>query len=372
MLMARATREGLQKERPDRRPFVMTRAGHAGAQRFTSTWTGDNAATWDHLRLSISMVLNAGLSGLPFTGPDVGGFAGDPDAELFTRWMQLGSMLPYFRAHSMAGTKPREPWTFGERHEGIIRRYLELRYQLLPYIYSAFAQCAQDGTPIVRPLFMVDPSDDNLRGLDDEFMLGDAILVAPVLEPGATQRDVYLPRGVWYEFDTGKLIDGARSVAAAAPLERMPLYVRAGKVLPLWPVMQYVGERPLEEVRLRIFAGSAETTLYEDAGEGLAYQRGEYRWSYFTCRFLLSGQFAIEWRRAGRYQPPYRQTRVEVVGIGSEPERITLDAQSAPLWYYEGGVVEFVVQPFGEAHIIGHHTAPPAKEKPTDPHKRQS
>jgi alpha-glucosidase len=373
MQMARATREGLQKERPDRRPFVMTRAGHAGAQRFTSTWTGDNAATWDHLRLSISMVLNAGLSGMSFTGPDVGGFAGNPDAELFTRWIQLGSMLPYFRVHSMVGTKPREPWAFGERYEGIVRRYLELRYQLLPYIYSAFAQCAQDGTPIVRPLFMVDPSDDKLHGLDDEFMLGDAILAAPVLEPGATQRDVYLPRGVWYEFDTGKLIDGARSVTAAAPLEHMPLYARAGKVLPMWPVMQYVGERPLEEARLRIFAGSAETTLYEDAGEGLAYQRGEYRWSYFTCRFLPSGQFAIEWRRAGQYRPPYRQTRVEVVGIGSEPERVTVDEQAAPLWYYENGVVEFIVQPFGEARIIGHSpTASPAQEKATDPHKRQS
>lgn len=373
MLMARATREGLQNERPEKRPFVMTRAGHAGVQRYASTWTGDNAATWEHLRLSISMVLNAGLSGIPFTGPDVGGFAGDPDGELFTRWMQLGSMLPYFRTHSMAGTKPREPWAFGERYEAIIRHYLELRYQLLPYIYSAFAQCSQDGTPVARPLFMVDPSDDHLRSLDDEFMLGDAILVAPVLEPGVTQREVYLPRGAWYEFDTGKLIDGAQSVTAAAPLERMPLYVRAGKVVAMWPVVQYVGERPLAEARLRVFAGTGETTLYEDAGEGLDYQRGEYRWSYFTCRFLPSGQFAIEWRRAGPYVPPYPQTRVEVVGIGSEPERITLDAQSAPLWYYESGVVEFIVQPFGEARIIGHsRTASPAQEKATDPHKRQS
>ncbi len=357
-LMARATREAIQKERPDKRPFVMTRAAYAGAQRYTSTWTGDNAATWEHLRLSISMVLHSGLSGMAFTGPDVGGFAGEPDGELFTRWMQLGSMLPYFRVHTMAGTAPQEPWRYGDRCETIIRHYLELRYQLLPYIYSVFAQCSQEGTPIARPLFMADPADSNLRDRDDAFMLGDSILVAPVLEPGATRREVRLPKGVWYEFDTGKLIDGAQTITAVAPLERMPIYVRAGKVLPMWPLMQYVGEKPLEESRLRVYAGSGDTTFYEDAGEGLAYQHGAYRWSYFTCKFLPSGQFAIEWRRAGQYQPPYQRIRVEVVGISGEPESVMLDGQAAPIWYYEDGIVEFIVKPFGEARIVGRsHTA---------------
>ncbi|MBN2303169.1 MAG: DUF4968 domain-containing protein [Anaerolineae bacterium] len=353
MLMSRATREGVEKQRPDKRPFIMTRAGYAGIQRYATTWTGDNDATWDHLRLSVSMVLNAGLSGVPFTGPDVGGFAGDPDGELFTRWMQLGSMLPYFRSHTAAGTARQEPWSFGDRYESIIRESLELRYQLLPYFYSIAAQCSQDGTPIVRPLFMADPTDDTLREIDDEFMVGDSILVAPVLEPGVTERQVYLPRGVWYEFDTGKLIDGAQYVTAQAPLERMPIYIRAGKVLPMWPVLQYVGERPLAEGRLRAYAGSGETTVYEDAGEGLAYQDGNYRWSYFTCKFLPSGQFAVEWRRAGQYLPSYDQVRVEIVGIPIEPESVTLDGQAAPIWYYEGGIVEFIVKPFNEARIIG-------------------
>ncbi len=353
MLMSRATREATLKERPDKRPFVMTRATYAGGQRYASSWTGDNEATWDHLRLSISMVLNAGLSGLAFTGPDIGGFANEPDGELFTRWMQLGSLLPYFRSHTMAGTRPQEPWSFGEPYETIIRRYLELRYQLLPYIYSVFAQNAHHGMPVVRPLFMADPSDDALYNINDAFMLGDALLAAPVVEPGATQRTVYLPRGAWYAYHDGHLIEGGRSVTVNAPLDIMPLYARAGKVIPMWPPMQYVGENPLEETRLRVYAGSGETTLYEDAGEGMAYQDGDYRWSYFTCRFSPSRQFTITWRRAGRYQPPYSQVRVEVIGIATEPEQVRMDGQAAPIWYYEDGVVEFIVKPFDEARIMG-------------------
>ena len=368
MQMARATRDGVTQARPDRRPFVLTRAAYAGAHRYTASWTGDNAATWDHLRLSISMVLNSGLSGMPITGPDIGGFAGEPDAELFVRWMQLGSMLPYFRVHTMTGTAPQEPWSYGKRAEAIVRRALERRYRLLPYLYSVVGQCAQDGQPIVRPLFMADQTDDHLRTIDDAFMVGDALLVAPVLEPGATSREVYLPRGVWYEFDTGKLIDGARTVTVPAPLQRMPLYARAGKVLPLWPVQQYVGEQAITELTLRVFAGSAETTLYEDAGEGLAYEQGEYRWSYFACSFLPSGQFAIDWRRAGQYEPPYRQYRVEVVGISGEPEAVLVDGQGAPVWYYEGGMVEFIVAPFSTARIVG-KSPPSAREGPTLPRR---
>jgi alpha-glucosidase len=293
------------------------------------------------------------LSGMAFTGPDVGGYSGEPDGELFARWMQLGSMLPFFRVHTRTGTAPQEPWSYGPRYESICRKALELRYEFLPYIYSSFAQCAQDGLPVARPVFMADPADANLHDIDDIFMLGESVLVAPVVEQGATERKVYLPKGVWYEYDTGRLIDGAQYVTAAAPLEKLPLYVRAGMALPMWPVMQYVGEKPLTESRLRIFAGSGETTVYEDEGDGLAYRDGVYRWSYFTCKFLPSGQFSIQWRRAGQYEPPYEQIRVEVVGISGEPESVELDGQSAPIWYYEGGIVEFIVKPFGEARIIG-------------------
>ncbi|MBN1200511.1 MAG: DUF5110 domain-containing protein, partial [Anaerolineae bacterium] len=261
------------------------------------------------------------------------------------------------------GTAPQDPWSYGERIEAIAREYLELRYQLLPYIYSTFAQCAQDGIPIVRPLFMIDPYDRKLRDIEDEFMLGDTILVAPILEPSVVKRDVYLPDGMWYEHATGRLLNGAQTVTAAAPLEQLPLYFRAGKVVPMWPVMQYVGEKRLDTVRLRVYAGTEDTTIYEDAGEGMEYQHGAYRWSYFTCRTLPTRELIIEWRRAGQYQPPYDQVHIEVVGIPSEPERVMLDDQSAPIWYYENEIVELVVKPFDEVRIVG--CTPPASQAST-------
>ncbi len=352
MLMARATREGMAQARRDARPFVMTRAAYAGAQRYTSSWTGDNASTWDHLRLSISMVLNCGLSGMAFTGPDVGGFAGVPDGELFARWMQAASLLPYFRVHTMAGTPPQEPWSYGERVETVCRKALEWRYRLLPYLYSVTAECAQTGMPIVRPLFLADPADPRLHNIDDVYLVGDALLVAPVLEPGATARPVVLPRGTWYELDTGQAVVGGQTVTVTAPLERLPVYARAGAVIPLWPVMQYVGERPVEELSLRVYVGDGESAFYEDAGEGLAYQQGDYRWSYFTVRLLGTGTLVIEWRRTGSYEPPYRQVRVEVIGLAEEPQAVLVDGQGAPVWYYENGTVELVAPPFSEARLV--------------------
>jgi alpha-glucosidase len=367
MLMARATREGMTQAQPDVRPFVMTRAAYAGAHRYTSSWTGDNAATWDHLRLSISMVLNSGLSGMAFTGPDVGGFAGEPDGELFARWMQAASLLPYFRVHTMAGTAPQEPWCYGERVEEIARRALEWRYRLLPYLYTATAQCTQHGLPIVRPLFLADPADLRLHGIDDAYLVGDALLVAPVLERGATARQVLLPRGTWYELDTGQVVAGGEQLTVAAPLERLPVYVRAGAVVPLWPVMQYVGERPVDELRLRVYVGDGESAFYEDAGEGLAYQQGDYRWSYFTVRLLGSGTLVIEWRRTGAYQPPYAQVRVEVIGLSEEPQAVLVDGQGAPVWYYENGVVEVITPPFNEARLVSQAESHRAETLPHRP-----
>jgi alpha-glucosidase len=248
-LMGRASREGLERWQPGKRPFNITRAAYAGSQRYASSWTGDNLSTWDHLRLSITMTLNSGLSGIAFTGPDTGGFGGNPEPELFVRWLQLSSLLPFFRVHSSKKTRDQEPWSFGQPYEDLARTAIERRYQLLPYLYSLFAQCSQNGWPIVRPVFMADPSDARLRSVEDAYMLGDWLYVAPVLDKGATARDVVLPRGGWYDFNTGRFIEGGGTIHVEAPLDTLPIFARAGAIIPLWPSMQYVGGAPIEELR---------------------------------------------------------------------------------------------------------------------------
>ena len=356
LLMARASREGLERFWPGKRPFNMSRSAFAGSQRYASGWTGSNRSTWDHLRLSLTMTLACGLSGLAFTGPDTGGFSGDCSAELFVRWVQLSAFLPFFRIHSAKNTRAQEPWAFGNVVEGITRAAIELRYQLLPYLYSVFAQCAQSGLPIIRPLWMSDPADWTLRtgaAAADSFLLGENLLIAPVLDKGALKREVYLPRGQWYDFWTHRLIEGGSLFTTDAPLERLPLFVRAGAVIPLWPVMQYTSEQVVTELRLKAYAGNGEVTLYEDAGEGSTYQRGDYRWLYFTCLSLPDGGLTLTWRRAGQFAPTYQQVRVEVYGISAEPQSVLLDGQPAPLWYYENGVVEFTAnKPFDTVRIV--------------------
>jgi alpha-glucosidase len=353
MLMARASREAMEKGRPEKRVFNISRAAYAGSQRYASAWTGSNRATWDHLKLSISMVINSGLSGLAFTGPDIGGFTGNTEPELYTRWLQLGSMMPFFRVHTSAETTAHEPWAFGEPYEEIARRYINLRYELLPYFYSLFAQNAENGTPILRPMFMADPSDNRLRKIEDAFMVGDTLLVAPILEKGQTQRDVCFPRGRWYDFHTSQIVQGGQTHKIEAPLDIMPIFVRAGHVIPVWTVQQYVGQMILDELHLKVYGGNGEVTLYEDAGEGMGYAAGDYRWLYFTVKMLPTGGMSIDWRRAGRYKPPYDGVRCEVYGIGIEPKAVQLDGQAAPLWYFEKGVVEFTAnKPFDNARII--------------------
>ncbi|MBZ0277971.1 MAG: DUF4968 domain-containing protein, partial [Anaerolineae bacterium] len=267
MLMGRASSEAFQKYVPDHRPVNIIRAGYAGAQRYASSWTGDNASTWDHLRMGLSMSLNMGLSGAPMTGSDIGGFRGDADGELFTRWLQSSVLLPYFRSHSGLNTQPQEPWAFGQPYEVINRLTIDLRYRFLPYLYSAIALAREYGWPVIRPLFMAEPLNRDLRSIDDCYLLGDAVLVAPVVEPGAVRRTVYLPVGEWYDYWTNDVLRGGRVVTVPAPLERLPLFVRAGTVLPLWPEMQYVGENPVETLLLRVYPGQSETVLYEDDGE---------------------------------------------------------------------------------------------------------
>jgi alpha-glucosidase len=231
--MARAGYEGLRELRPELRPFLFSRSGWAGMQRYGGTWSGDVATGWEGLRASLALVLGLGLCGVPYSGPDVGGFTGTPSPELYLRWFQLGAYLPFFRTHSAIDGGRREPWEFGAEVLEHARAALAERTRLMPYLETLAHVAHRTGAPYVRPLWWRSPGDRDLRECGDAFLLGDALLVAPVLEQGAVRRQVRLPRGLWYDTATGAAHRGRSTVVLDAPLGRVPVLARAGSVLPV-------------------------------------------------------------------------------------------------------------------------------------------
>ncbi len=329
MQMVRATAEGLQRLRPNERPFVLTRSGWAGVQRYAMSWTADNQSTWEHLRLTMPMVMGLGLSGLAFTGPDIGGFQGTPEPELLVRWTQLGVFLPFFRNHTALDTRDQEPWVHGEPYLSINRSAIELRYRLLSYLYTATWQCTQRGTPIVRPLVWAYPEDAHTYLLDDQFLCGDALLIAPVCEPGAASRLVYLPAGEWFDFSTDARHTGPTTLEVLTPLERLPIFVRAGTVLPTWPVMQHIDLQALDRLILHVYPGDGDSWLYEDDGHSLAYRDGEYRVTSFECQGTRETGLTIASRMQGAYRPAYDRWEWNVHGLTHSSEQVLVDGQPA-------------------------------------------
>lgn len=328
LLMVRATHEGLHRLCPGRRPLVLSRSGWAGLQRYAIHWTGDNRSTWDHLRLAVQIVLTLGLSGIPISGADVGGFAGGPTPELYARWMQVGAFMPFFRVHCMIHSPAQEPWAFGPQVEAINRRYLELRYRLLPYLYTAVWQAAQYGLPVVRAMPFAYPHDAATYSMDDQYLFGDALLIAPVMEEGAMQRTVYLPSGVWYNFWTGRAHEGGQTLEVQAPLEVLPLFVCGGAVIPLWPMQQYVGEKSVEELELCVYLAPGEhySLLYEDDGERADYEVPDaHRLSRLILRGRPNGEgFSLTRTiEEGTYTAPYPRVRLTVIGLQKAPASIT-------------------------------------------------
>lgn len=316
--MAQAAREGLNRLRPNERSFVLTRSGFAGLQKWSALWTGDNQSLWEYLEISLPMLCNLGLSGVAFVGADIGGFAGNATAELFARWMQAGMLYPLMRAHSALSTARHEPWVFGERVEEICRTYLNLRYQLLPYLYTLFWEAATTGAPILRPLLYHFASDPQTYQLHDQVMLGPSLMAAPVYRPGVVYRAVYLPDGTWYDWWTGKRYEGGQHILAEAPLEKMPLFGRSGGVIPLQRVMQFVDEFPVEELTLRVFPGTGEWTLYEDDGSSFEYQQGRFATTTYRLSFENEILVLEVGERQGYFTPPRRTVIVQVAGMGEQ------------------------------------------------------
>ncbi len=310
MLMTKATYEGMRRLLGDQRPFLLTRSGYAGIQRYAAVWTGDNRSFWEHMELAVPMVLNMGLSGLPFAGADIGGFAHDVSKELLVRWTQMGALLPFSRNHSAMDTIRQEPWQFGAEIEGMCRQAINLRYRWLPYLYTLFHEASQSGIPVVRPLLLEFPEDTNVLNLSDQFLLGTDILVAPVFRPGMRKRLVYLPQGKWIHFWSQESYEGPRHLVVDSPLDQLPLFIRYGAIIPEHPLLQFISFQAIESLTVTIYGVASEASqtyvLYEDDGVSFAHERGAFNQLAITVQSLEQGGLKISCHYVHKgYQPAY-------------------------------------------------------------------
>jgi alpha-glucosidase len=340
MQMARSTFEGLRRLRPDARPFVLTRAGYAGVQRYSAVWTGDNVATWDHLRLSITMLLNMGVSGVPVIGSDVGGFSGNPSPELYTRWLQAAALSPFLRSHSEAGSNPHEPYSFPKTYADINRASIELRYRLLPYLYTLFNEHTRTGAPVMRPLWFEYPDDARTYLIEDEYLVGRDLLVAPVVTEAVVKRRVYFPAGDrWVDWWTGQTYEGGKDADIDAPLDRLPLFARAGSVIPTQPVVQHTGEMATAPLSLAVVSGAdGAGSLYEDAGDGFDYARGASR----TLTATQQGG-ALRLARAGAYGVSRPLAAVEYLGLAAAPREVRVGGRAVTNAAFDAATRRLVV-----------------------------
>jgi alpha-glucosidase len=329
LLMAMGTTAGLLDAMPDRRTFVLSRAGFAGIQRYAANWMGDNQSRWDHLWLSIAMAAGFGLSGQAFVGADIGGFAGNSNAELFLRWMQYGTLTPFCRNHSEIGNVDQYAWAFGEVIQDHVRTAIKLRYRLLPYLYACFLEASETGAPVQRPLVFDHQYDATVRDIDDQYLLGRDLLIAPVVGPGVTGRQVYLPDGDWYDWQTDELVGGKRFLTVVTPLDRIPIFARGGAVIPMWP------EAPVSTndyhptvVELHLFVPASDgvyySRLHEDDGLTFAALRGaRYQTTFIVER--ASSQLTLRAEVSGDGYPEFRRERLILVLHGAAPDAGRLD-----------------------------------------------
>lgn len=313
MLMNRSGYEACRRLNPDKRPFILSRSGWAGMQRYSWCWTGDVDTSWQAMRQTIATVLGLGLSGQPYSGPDTGGFTGHPSTELYIRWFQLDSFLPVFRTHCAFNLPRREPWEFGAQALEILHEQLVLRYALMPYWYTLAWQASLTGEPLVRPLWWQEPGNRALWEIDDEFMVGNALLIAPVLEDGQRKRTVTLPSGQWYDLWGNEVHDGNDEIELETPLERIPVLVRAGSITPT--VKSGI-------ITLHIYhpgkTGSAGGIIYSDAGDGY----GPYRVDTFRLEEIGVTGYELLWTTQGAFPWPYAGTKIHPHGFNGLEVRV--------------------------------------------------
>lgn len=342
MQNSRATFEGLLKLRPNTRPFVMTRATYAGGQRYAVTWTGDNSSMWNHLRQTIPQLLNLGLSGFSMSGADVGGFAGSPQPELLTRWLEVAAFQPIDRDHTTKGSNPQEPWEDGTPEDlSLRRRYIEERYRLLPYLYTTAEEMSRTGLPLIRPLFLEFPNDTfDSKPLDltdtGSFLLGRDLLIAESPVPDEVDDySVALPSVDWYDYWTGSLVVRTAGTGANENLQSsqtevllhntvstLPVFVRAGAIVPEQPLVQSTDEKPDGPLTLRVYpptkpGDDCRGSVYLDDGVSYDFRKGDFLRMEFTCQLAAHGLMVTITPHQGSYAPWWTQLSIEVYGAGT-------------------------------------------------------
>jgi alpha-glucosidase len=335
LLMAMGTTAGLLAAMPGRRTFVLSRAGFAGIQRYAANWLGDNQSRWDHLWLSMPMASGLGISGQAFVGADIGGFQGNSNAELYLRWMQYGVLTPFCRNHSEIGTVDQYAWTWGAVVERWVRDAIRLRYRLMPYLYATFLRAAETGAPVQRPLVFDHQYDPTVRDIDDEFLFGPDLLVAPVFEPGCTARQVYLPMGTWYDWHSGEVVGGGTFRVVPTPMQTIPVFARGGSVIPMWPDAppSTAGYHP-SVVELHLFVpgvdGTHTSLLQEDDGLTFASLDGSrYRTTLEVTR--TGDRLTVRGEVTGEGYQGFTREEFHLVVHGAAPDTLEVDGMRVPV-----------------------------------------
>jgi alpha-glucosidase len=342
----RATYDGLLKLQPDERPFVLTRAAYSGAQRYSATWTGDNSSTWNHLKMSTPMLLSMGISGFPLIGDDIGGFAGSPPADLLTRWFEVGALNPIFRDHTAKGTADQEPWVHGPEHEAIRRKYIELRYRLMPYIYTYTEESTRNGIPLMRPIFLEYPQSPEFFRDDHDFLFGPDLFVSPVVTEMVDAQGVALPPGEWFDYWTSDKHTGKDQINLHPRLDEMPLYVRAGAIVPMQPLVQSTSETPNGPLQLRAYLPTSTSgpdaafnvcrgALYQDDGHTFAYQKGQLLRINYSCQVAPGSVSLTSNVEKGSFQPWWNAAEITLVGVSSVPKEVRIGDEISHEWRYD-------------------------------------
>jgi alpha-glucosidase len=345
MQMSRATFEGLLKLKNHRRPFVITRATYSGGQRYASVWTGDNTSSWKHLKIANIQCQRMSISGFSFVGSDVGGFAEQTTGELMVRWLQLGVFHPLFRVHSIGensegdveisqnydpsiNSKDQEPWSFGADYTSFAKYAIELRYQLLPYIYTAFWQYTQDGVPMIKSLSFYAQGDPKAVKNERDFIFGNQLMISPIIKKGKTKQKLYLPEGQWYHYWSANMFEGNQNIEINAPLSQIPIFIKSGSVIPHYPIQQYTDEKPVDEITLHVYYKNGKETsqLYEDAGDGFEYKNEVC--SIKDYEFVGSEkEIILNQHKKGQWIDTYHTCNVLFYGLPFQPKNSTADGE---------------------------------------------